>query len=356
MKNLFLLIISVVFILLSCNQRKETTNIGIMLPLTGDLAKYGQSGYEGMDVALKLFRNKSDFQFQTILEDDKGTVAGGINAINKLIYANDVDVIIGSMSSGITLGIAPIAEENKIVLMAPTSTASAVTNAGEYVFRVCVSDEFEGAAMAKFIEDSLTYNKLGCIYINNDYGKGLAENFLNSINKDKVEILVESYDPKTINFRPVVQKMKEQKIDILYIVAQKEQEYFFKACKELNFSPQFTGSTMIEDKELFNRFSDFLKGTYYTYRSYDPAANIKEVQEFVSTYEVVNGRKPDFYAASVFDAVTAILVATEAVTERDDSISLKDYLYIMKPIRGITGEISFDKNGDVKQGFSIRRI
>ena len=127
---------------------KEIIKIGAILPLTGDLATYGQSGQEGMEIALDEFNKEFPNKVKLVLEDDKGTVKDGISAINKLITNDKVQIIMGSMSSGVTLGIAPIVEKNKVVLVAPTSTASEVTNAGDFIFRICVSDEYEGKAMA----------------------------------------------------------------------------------------------------------------------------------------------------------------------------------------------------------------
>lgn len=357
MKKSFLLILIFSFIL-SC-QNKEYKNrlikIGAILPLTGDLATYGESGLEGMKIAIDEFNNEFPNKVKLVLEDDKGSVKDGINAVNKLIISDKVQIIMGSMSSGVTLGIAPVLEKNKVVLVSPTSTASEVTNAGDYIFRVCVSDEYEGRAMANYVIDSLKYNKLGIVFINNDYGVGLKDNFKKEITTQNKKVHFElGYAPKTTDFKTIIQKLKEAKVDLLYIVAQKEQLNFFKNCKELDYISQFIGSTMLEDKELLKEFQDFLKGTKYTYRSYNTTSTDIVSSNFVSKYKTKYNKIPDFYAASVYDATRIILYSINSTKNNGDD--LKAFLYNIKNYEAVTGVISFDKNGDINQGFRIKEI
>jgi len=360
MKKIFIVILVFSFIL-SCKNDKanktknEIIKIGAILPLTGSLATYGQSGKEGMTIALDEFNTEFPNKVKLVLEDDKGSVKDGISAVNKLITNDKVQIIMGAMSSGVTLGIAPILEKNKIVLVSPTSTASEVTNAGDYIFRVCVSDVYEGKAMANYVCDSLKYKNLGVVYINNDYGVGLKNNFIKGITtNNKTVDFEQGYDPKTTDFKTIIQKLKEAKVDLLYIVAQKEQLNFFKNCKELDYKPQFIGSTMIEDKELLGELQSFLKGTKYTYRSYDPNSKQKVSSNFVTKYKAKYNKIPDFYAASVYDATRLILYTVSKVNYTGDD--MKTFLYNIKDYEAVTGVISFDENGDVTQGFTIKEV
>ncbi len=360
MKKILIVILAFAFIL-SCKNDKtnktknEIIKIGAILPLTGDLATYGQSGQEGMTIALDEFNKEFPNKVKLVLEDDKGSVKDGISAVNKLITNDKVQIIMGSMSSGVTLGIAPVLEKNKIVLVAPTSTASEVTNAGDYIFRVCVSDEYEGKAMANYVSDSLKYKNLGVVFINNDYGVGLKNNFIKGITtNNKTVDFEQGYDPKTTDFKTIIQKLKEAKVGLLYIVAQKEQLNFFKNCKELDYKPQFIGSTMIEDKELLSELQNFLKGTKYTFRSYDSNSEKSVSSGFVSKYKAKYNKTPDFYAASVYDATRVILYSINKA--KNNGNDLKSYLYSIENYEAVTGVITFDKNGDVSQGFTIKTI
>ena len=106
----------------------------------------------GMEIALQEFReDHPDIKTTIIVEDDQGQAKTAISAVRKLRDVDGVDMIIGSIASGLTLTVAPEMEKSKIVMMAPTSTASEITNAGDYIFRVCVSDAYEGGCMAEYI-------------------------------------------------------------------------------------------------------------------------------------------------------------------------------------------------------------
>lgn len=345
----------------SCNQKKvieesKTVKIGAILPLSGDLAQYGRSGKEGLTIALDEFKeNNKEVICNMVIEDDKADVKVALSAINKLVSNDNVKIVVGAMASGVTLGIAPMINEKKIILIAPTSTASDVTNAGDYIFRVCVSDAFEGKSMADYISKKFPKAKIGVIYINNDYGIGLKNNFVESANAMGLNIAIDNgYNPTQKDFKTIINKLKNEKIDLLYIVAQKEQINFFTQCKELNYKPQFTGSTMIEDNDLLAQLSSFLDGTIYTYRSYNPTDSGKSTQYFVNAYQKKYNKLPDFYAASVYDA-TKLALQTELHCSSNNS-DYREYLYELKNFNGVTGQITFDKNGDVQQRFSIKVI
>ena len=268
-------------------EKNSPIKIGALLPLSGDLAEYGESGKQGLTIALEEFKtNHKDLSCDIVIEDDKADVKVALSSLNKLITNDNVKIVVGAMASGVTLGIAPTVNEKKIILIAPTSTASDVTNAGDYIFRVCVSDAYEGKSMADYIASNFKDKRVGVVYINNDYGVGLKKNFVESATAAKLNIVLENgYNPTQKDFRSIINKLKSEKVDLLYIVAQKEQIDFFSQCKEQNYKPQFTGSTMVEDNDLLIKLGDFLNGTLYTYRSYNATDTGATTKYFVDTYQ-----------------------------------------------------------------------
>lgn len=338
------------------DRKNNSVKIGALLPLTGDLAKYGESGLRGMTLAFEEFKSiHKNINSEIIIEDDKGDVKVALSSLNKLFTTDHVKIIVGAMASGVTLGISPSVNAKKIVLIAPTSTSSDVTNAGDYIFRVCVSDAFEGKSMADYIAKNFNDARIGVVYINNDYGVGLKKDFIESALNLNLNIVFENgYNPTQKDFRVIINKLKNEKINLIYIVAQKEQLEFFSQCKELNFKQQFTGSTMIEDNDVIVKLGGFLNGTLYTYRSYNPTDSGTVTKYFVNAYQKKYKQVPDFYAASTYDA-TKLALQTEYYCSKNN-IDSKEYLYKLKEFNGVTGIITFDKNGDVQQGFSIKVI
>lgn len=341
---------------LSKDGETDDIKIGAIFPITGDLAQYGEYGMRGMEIALQEFKeDHPDVKVSIIVEDDKGQAKSAGTAVRKLRDVDGVDMIIGSMASGLTLSVAPEMEKSRIVMMAPTSTASEVTNAGDYIFRTCVSDAYEGACMAEYIKQNFSRQKIGVVYINNDYGVGLKKNFIEKCRELNVTIQYETgYDPSAKDFRTIISNLKRHNIDLIYIVAQKEQVEFFSQCKQLNYKPQITASTMLEDEDVINKLGTFMDNALYTYRSYDPTRQDSVVARFVSDYQKRYSVTPEYYAASTFDATKVCLYAQYEYKKTD--LSLKDYLYTIKGLQGVMGTIEFDKNGDVTQEFSIKTI
>lgn len=354
---ILLIIVGVVlFKSVSKDEGTETIKIGAIFPITGDLAQYGEYGMRGMEIALQEFKeDHPEVKVSIIVEDDQGLPKSAGTAVRKLRDVDGVDMIIGSMASGLTLSVAPEMEKSKIVMMAPTSTASEVTNAGDYIFRTCVSDAYEGACMAEYIKDNYPQKNVGVVYINNDYGVGLKKNFIDKCSELGVRIQYETgYETTTKDFRTIINNLKKNNIDLIYIVAQKEQVEFFSQCKQLNYKPQITASTMLEDEDVINKLGTFMDGALYTYRSYDPSRQDSIVTRFVNDYQKKYRVTPEYYAASTFDATKVCLYAQYEYKKTD--LSLKDYLYTIKGLRGVMGTIEFDENGDVTQGFRIKTI
>ncbi len=338
------------------NKGEDVIKIGAIFPITGDLAQYGEFGMRGMEIALQEFKeDHPDVKVTIVVEDDMGQPKTAGSAVRKLRDIDGVDMIIGSMASGLTLSVAPEMEKSKIVMMAPTSTASEVTNAGDYIFRTCVSDAYEGACMAEYIQQNFPQKHIGVVYIYNDYGVGLKKNFIEKCTELGLSIQYETgYDANMKDFRTIISNLKSQQIDLIYIVAQKEQVEFFSQCKQLNYKPQITASTMLEDEDVIKKLGTFMDGALYTYRSYDPTRQDSVVARFVSDYQNKYGAVPEYYAASTFDATKVCLYAQYEYKKTD--LSLKDYLYTIKGLQGVMGTIEFDENGDVTQGFSIKTI
>jgi len=180
-----ILLASLMVFSFGCAKKEEKEiKIGVILPLTGDAAKYGQSAKKGMKLAVDEINNKGGINNQRvilIIEDSQGQVKNGVSAFNKLITIDKVPIVVGELLSSITLAIAPIANEKKIIVLSPASTAPKITEAGDYIFRNVASDIVEGQIMAEYAFNKLQYKKIAILYINNDYGDGLRNSFKQKI-------------------------------------------------------------------------------------------------------------------------------------------------------------------------------
>ncbi|MFO8066296.1 MAG: ABC transporter substrate-binding protein, partial [Bacteroidales bacterium] len=187
-KKLFLLLILVCFLFSISNVFAAEVKIGGVAPLTGHVATYGISTKNAAQLAIDKVNAEggvdiggTKYTINYIVEDDQGTPEVAANAFRKLMDQDEVIAIIGSVTSNCTLAGAPIAQDAEIPVISPTSTAVQVTLTGDYIFRACFLDPFQGAVVATFSYNDLQAKTAAVIFDNaNDYTKGLAEAFRES--------------------------------------------------------------------------------------------------------------------------------------------------------------------------------
>ncbi len=160
---------------------EDTIKIGALMSLTGSLAPYGPPIANGALLAVEQINAAGGIlgrQLQLIIEDDGTSPDVGRNAASKLVEIDGVSAIVGALSSGVTLAASSVTIPAEVILMSPASTAPSIPalNDNDFVFRTVVSDEVQGVVMAR-LALSLGYHSASVVFVNNDYGKGLADTF-----------------------------------------------------------------------------------------------------------------------------------------------------------------------------------
>jgi len=337
---------------------EEVIKIGAILPLTGDGAKYGEAAKEGIELALQEINNKNGIRgkkIQIIYEDSQGIPSIGVSAAQKLINVDKIQIIIGDLFSSVTLAIAPIANENKVILFSPASSSPKLTNAGDYIFRNCASDIFEGEIMGKFVTEKLKLKKIAILYINNDYGIGIADVFRSIVTKNGITISSdEAFEQNSNDFKPQLLKIKNLNPDAIYIVGYKELGYLLKQAKETGIKKQFLSTVMFEDQDIIKIAGDAAEGTIYSYRTYDTESKDNNLVSFVNSFKSNYNSIPDIFSALSYDALNIIFQAIQ--TSGYNIEEIKNALYNIKHYPGITGDTTFDENGDVIQPAQIKIV
>jgi branched-chain amino acid transport system substrate-binding protein len=339
-------------------QESKDIKIGAILPLTGDGAKYGGAAKKGIELALGELNNKGGIKgikIKIIYEDSQGVPKDGVSALQKLITTSKVPAIIGDLFSSVTLAIAPIAEENKIVVLSPTSSAPKITYAGDYIFRNCASDIFEGSVMGEYAFDKLGFKKVGILYINNDYGLGIKEVFENIFrSKGGVITAEDTFEQSSTDFRTQLSKIKSSEPEAIYMIGYKEQSLILKQAKEIGINSQFLSTVMFEDPEIIKIAGSAAEGVIYSARAYDSESKEGVTYDFVKKYRQTYNEIPDIFAALSYDAMSILALAMERGGLKSDEI--KTTLYSIKHYPGVVGETSFNENGDVVQPVSIKTV
>jgi branched-chain amino acid transport system substrate-binding protein len=131
--------------------------VGVVLPLTGDLAAYGNNAKDGIELAAQESNGPAlgpqGISVRLLVEDSKGDPQTAVSSLQKLITIDRVSCVIGDVASSPTLAMAPIANQNRVVLLSPAASSPKITKAGEFIFRDWPSDDFEASGMAEYVKE-----------------------------------------------------------------------------------------------------------------------------------------------------------------------------------------------------------
>jgi len=355
---LIVVALAIVFFVNQTKKEPEEIKIGVILPLTGEAAKFGQSAKEGIDLAIEEINIADDINKRKIIliyEDSKADPKTGTNAIQRLINIEKVPAIIGPMASSVTLAVAPIAEKNKVVVLSPASSAPQITDAGDYIFRNTYSDIYEGQKMARYVYEQTKYRKIGIMYINNDYGIGLKDVLKNRFTELGGQVVAsETYDFGATDFRTQLSKLKNANPEALYLVGYEEMGRILVQAKELGIKVSFFSCIMFENQDILKIAGRLANGVIYTFPSYNPESEEQEVVQFIQAFENKYNHKPDGFAANSYDAAKILAYSIEKSGTNPSQI--KSFLYTIKNYPGITGKTSFDENGDVVKPIGIKQV
>lgn len=352
MKKILFLLALTIFIACDNKQDGTVTNIGIILPLTGDAAVYGQGIKKGIDFGYNSLAAEDKKKVKLIYEDSKVNAKEAVTAFEKLTAFDNCKVIIGPFSSSELLAIAPNANQKKVVILAPTATAPSISEAGDYIFRIIPSDEFDGSIMSEYVVTKLENSTIVILYANDDYGTGMMESFTNHTNKIGAEILDSfSFGTGTTDFKTILEKVKGLNPDATFIVGGKELGYILKQSKELDLQTQFLSTGMIENNEIIEIAGNSANNTYYSYPSFRIENKNQIVQKFVADFNSKTGNDPDVLNALGYDS---FILVNKAISSSPEDI--KTYLYNLKEFNGVTGQMKFDSNGDVIKSIGIKMI
>jgi len=325
----------------------QVVKLGHIAPLTGDVAIYGEWETQGIDLAVEEINAKGGIngrQLVVIHEDDQFDPATMTNALNKLITVDKVPAVIGEPSSTGTLALAPIAERNKVVLISDAAAAISISNAGEYIYRVFPSNALEGQKLVE-ISSSLNLTDGAILYINNDFGIGLAKEVNDRfVSKGGTISISEGYSPDATDFRTSLTKIKEKNPKAIFLLGYpKDMAMILKQARELGINSQFLAPDTFNDPQILEQAGSAAEGVIFVYPSNgDPA----KWQQFSDKIKNKYGNTTDvnIITAMAYDT-TNVLAA--AMKNGFTGSEIKTGLDQIKDYPGVTGNITFDKNGDV---------
>lgn len=325
----------------------DTIKVGVYVDLTGATSSFGVSTKNGIELAVEEINAAGGVngkKIQLVIEDDQGRTEQAKTVVEKLIKQDNVVAVLGEVASSNTLAAAPVAQEAKIPMITPSSTNPTVTQKGDFIFRVCFLDDFQGSSMAKFAANNLNA-KTAAIFgdVNSDYSKGLTEFFEKEFTRLGGKVVAkEAYAQTDGDFKGQLTKIRTLNPDVIYVPGYYGQVGIIaKQARELGMNMPLLGGDGWDSPQLWSLGGDALKNTYITnhYTADDPNPVI---QEFVKSYKAkFGGVSPDSLAALAYDSAKVLADAIKRAGGTD-SAKLRDAINATKGFAGVTGSITIN--------------
>ena len=330
---------------------KETIKIGVILPLSGNVAKYGEEMKRGVESAIE--KNK-ETPIEVFYEDSKFDTKEGVSAYQKLKNTNGIQVMI-TAGSPVALAISPLANSDHVFQMAIAASTPKYTSENDFTFRVTARAEVEDKELVKFVVPR--YKNIALLYSNNDWGVGHYSSIKPEIEKLKGNIVAEeTYLMEDTDFRTKLLKIKSNNPEAVFLLAvAKNAGIILKQAKELGIKAQFFGIQSLQGQDLISIAGEAANGVIYSY-SFDPqTTKDPKIKSFVEKYKTKYNEEPTSYVAEGYDALDLIVKAVNECKEVNIDC-MKTKLSEVKDYPGMLGSLTFDKNGDVYYPYFIKTV
>lgn len=343
----------------TANQANEIL-FGEVSSLTGQEATFGISTTRAIKLAVNEINAKGGVKgkkIRVITYDDQGKPTEAAAAATKLAVQDKVHIILGEVASSRSLAMAPIAQQNQIPMISPSSTNPKVTEGKDYVFRVCFIDPFQGTVMAKFARDTLKISKVAVLRdVRNDYSVGLANYFVEAFTANGGTILTDqSYSAGDIDFKSQLTTIKAQNPEAIYVPGYyTDVALIARQAKELGINVPMMGGDGWDSSKLFEIGGNALDGSYFSnhYAHQDPSPRI---QNFVAAYKAAYNEVPDALAALAYDAAYIAAAAVERAADLSGP-ALRDAIAQTRDFAGVTGNITLNSNRDAVKPAVVLKI
>lgn len=322
--------------------------VGEVDPLTGGISQFGIGCHQGFTLAFEQINEAGGVlgsKLELITEDNQSKPGQSATAVRKLITQDKVVAILGDATSSATLEAAPIAQSDKIPMITPTATNPRITEVGDFIFRVCFLDEFQGRVLARFAREKLKAQKVFTLTdVKQDYSVDLLKFFKDEFTKLGGTISGEqSYSTGDVDFRAQLTAIRAAKPDVVYVPGYyQEVALIVKQGRQIGLTMPFIGCDGWANQTLVAIGGKAVDGCYFT-NHFSPEDPSPIVKSFVAAYQTKYGALPDTFAALGYDAARLLADAIKRAGSTN-SQALRDALAETTGFDGVTGLISFDAN------------
>jgi branched-chain amino acid transport system substrate-binding protein len=334
--------------------------VGFYGALTGPTATFALSGRNGARLAVDDLNRAGGLlgeRVELLVEDDRGEASEAASAVTKLITRDHVVALIGEFASSRTLAAAPIAQSEQVPMISPSSTNVAVTKKGDYIFRACFIDRYQGKVLATFARQNLKASTAAILVdAKSDYSVGLAEAFRGDFEKVGGRIVAElKYAEGDSDFSAQLTKLRPLSPDVLVVPGYyTDAGLIARQARSLGLTAVLLGADGWDSPKLSEIGGSAIDGAYLSnhYSVDDPAP---AVRAFVDAYERAYGALPDSIAALSYDAARVLFDAIRRAGSTDGK-RLRDALAETQGFSGVTGTITMDADRNPVKPAVVLRV
>lgn len=323
-----------------------TIKIGEFASLTGKEATYGQASHKGTLLAVEEVNATGGVlgrRLELITEDNQSKAGESGTIVRKFISRDKVVAILGEVASSRTLEAAPIAQNAKIPLITPSSTSEAVTQKGNYIFRVCFIDPFQGTVMAKFARNTLKIRKVAVLSsVSSAYSVGLSKYFKERFAADGGTVVIEQkFSEGDKDFKAQLTAIKAAGVEGIFVPGYyAEAGLICRQAQALGIKLPIFGADGWESPELVEIGGKSVEGMYFA-THYSPENSDPIVAGFNARFRQRWGEVSDTLTGLGYDSVMMLVDAIKRAGTTEPA-KLRDALAATKNFKGVTGTITLD--------------
>lgn len=338
----------------------DTIKIGEFASLTGKEATYGQAAHKGTLLAIEEINAAGGVlgkKLELIFEDDQSKPGEAATIAKKLISRDKVVAILGEITSGRTLEAAPVAQNARIPLVSPGATAPEVTARGDYIFRVCFVDSFQGSVMAKFARQSLKLKRVAVLSsASSAQSVGLARIFRQRFSADGGVIALEQkFSEGDKDFRAQLTSIRAAGVEGIFVPAYySEAALICKQARDLGVTVPLFGIDGWESTELIAIGGAAVEGAYFS-THFSPESNDPAVASFNERFRRRWSAGTDALSALGYDSAQLLADAIRRAGTTE-SARLRDALAATKNFKGVTGTISLDAQRNATKSAVVLQV
>lgn len=327
--------------------------VGANFELSGAIGPWGKESQEGINMAVEEINAdpSNTFRLKVIYEDNASEEAKSKAAVTKLIHQERVHVIVGSVASNMTLAAKEVAQEARIPLITAHSTNVNITRkGGEYIFRTCFNDEFQGPFMARFaLEDLKAKTAVLIVQKGNAYSEGLVASFERTFTEGGGKVLAtEAYQKNDTDFQTMAVKIKSANPDCVWLPGYyNEVALIIKQVRSQGFEKPFLGTDGWDNQELYKLGGPSVQGNYFC-NHFSSGDSSPKVQMLVKKYEARYRKKPGAMVALGYEVMQVLADAVKRAGSAD-SKAIRDAVATVKDLETVCGTITMTPEREAKK-------